>query len=127
MKISELKNHIMEDSKVELAKREASFKMACSLAEFFERKVSSMASFDFSPEKLHRLALQESRKTELKITQAFGLGLLSIPIPKIGTDAERSALYREIIEYLQLVQIGLDSFVEAHPIKAIEEGGAENV
>lgn len=126
MKISELKNHIMEESKVKLAEREASFKMACSLAEFFERKISSMAPFDFSAEKLHRQALQEAQKTELKMDQAFGLGLLSIPIAKFGSDAERSALYTEIIEYLQLVQVGLDSFVEAHPIKSIEGGAADN-
>lgn len=127
MKISELRNYIMEGSKDKLEEREEHFRMACKFSERLEKTFESVVPFDFTPERLHRLALQESARTILKFEQAFGLGLLSLPIQKVGTDEERSALYQEIIEYLQLVQTGIDSFVEAHPIKAIEEGGAENV
>lgn len=131
MKISDLKNYIMEPCKEELSKREASFRLSCAAAQAFERlTLSSLPEnirHDFRPEQLHRLALEESKRTELKITQAFGLGILSITIDEIGNDEERSVLYQEIIKYLQLVQAGIDSFVATHPIRAIEEGGADNV
>ena len=126
MKISELRNYIMEGSKDKLAEREERFRMACKVSELFEKITESVAPFDFTPERLHRLALQEGARTILKIDQAFGLGLLSLPNQKVGTAEERSALYQEIIEYLQLVQTGIDSFVEAHPIKSIEGGAADN-
>lgn len=126
MKISELRNYIMEESKDKLIKREEHFRIACKFSELFEKITESVAPFDFTPERLHRLAIQESARTILKLEQAFGLGLLSLPIQKVGTDEERSALYQEIIEYLQLVQTEIDSFVEAHPIKSIEGGAADN-
>lgn len=126
MKISELRNYIMEGSKDKLEEREEHFRVACKFAERLEKTFESVVPFDLTPERLHRLAIQENARTSLKIDQAFGLGLLSLPIQKVGTAEERSALYQEIIEYLQLVQMGIDSFVEAHPIKFIEEGAADN-
>jgi hypothetical protein len=128
MKISDLRNFIMEPCKDELAKRERSFQLSRVASVAFEKftlgRIPENMRDTFRPEMLHRLALEESKRTELKITQAFGLGILSPSIDTLGSDEERSTMYQEIIEYLQLVQAGIDSFVATHPIKAIEEGGA---
>lgn len=67
-------------------------------------------------------AITEANQTVLMIKAAFDFGYLAVyedgpEFPK----AERIELYQEIAEYMQLVRAGIESFVETHPIKFIEE------
>lgn len=57
-----------------------------------------------------------------KLRVVFDYGYLALQRDAIGNEAAQIALYREIAEYLRLVCAGIDSFVAAHPIRAVEEG-----
>lgn len=57
-----------------------------------------------------------------KIKVVFDYGYLALKKDAIGDEEAQTALFREIAEYLRLVCDGIDSFVAAHPIRAVEEG-----
>ena len=61
-----------------------------------------------------------------KIHIAFTHGYFAVEDEVLGTEEERTKLYREITEYISPVESGIDSFLETHPIKAVAEGGADD-
>lgn len=78
-----------------------------------------------SNDHLFKLAMDEANRLTTKIKLAFDFGYLALDYEKkiFYNEEEVVQRYKEIIEYLQLVQAGIDSFVATHPIKAIEKGG----
>lgn len=80
-----------------------------------------------SNDHLLKLAMDEANRLTTKIKLAFDFGYLALDYEKIFYNEEEVVQrYKEIIEYLQLVQAGIDSFVATHPIRAIEEGASDD-
>lgn len=65
------------------------------------------------------MACMEARH---KLRVVFDYGYLALKRDAIGDEEVQIALFREIAEYLRLVGAGIDSFVDTHPIRAVEEG-----
>lgn len=60
-----------------------------------------------------------------KISRAFTHGYFGLKEEAMGKKDESEALYNEITEYLSLVEAGIDSFVETHPITFEEAANEE--
>ena len=123
MKISDFDAYIMEDAK-KLKKRRLEILQEAELTSKILEVVNNIE--EGSPEYFYRLAITEVHRTMTYLNVAFDFGYLGLDMDDYFTDAEAVDLYKEIIEYMQLIRAGVDSFVEAHPIKSIEGGAADN-
>ncbi|MBR6377904.1 MAG: hypothetical protein IKS05_09120 [Oscillospiraceae bacterium] len=67
-------------------------------------------------------ATLEAERVKLLVNRAFDFGYLSLEPDKYYSDEEASiALLKEIREYLELVEAGIESFVATHPIQGIAD------
>jgi len=121
MKVSDFARHIRPEAKGMLKNAVLAYRAS------EEASLAISAAFgvteETEPWKFHfwKAAL-EAERVKLLVDTAFELGYLSLDPAKYYTDEEASiALLKEIREYLELVEAGIESFVATHPVKGIAD------
>ena len=121
MKVQDLRPYIRGPLLKEIEERETHFQHACMLSKMAAPLGKMLGDEAAEMVETHRIACQEAAKTGLLIDQVFGIGILSLDKECYSDYAENTAINREIIEYLQLVQTGIISWLDCHHISGIKE------
>lgn len=121
MKVSDFARHIRPEAKGMLKNAIRAYQ--CGEKASREINAAFGVTEETDPWKYHFWkATLEAERCKLLVDRAFDFGYLSLKPEKYYSDEEASiALLKEIREYLELVEAGIESFVATHPVKGIAD------